>query len=510
MNMCSGCSFAGTTDKRDGDIMKTEEKQTEEMQTEEMKEKENRKKTIVVSVIIIMILILAAGIYYWRTAVYYQNHFFPNTTINDIDCSDLRTEQVAALLEEQIQEYHLTVTGRLNEEGENGTLGEIGASDINLQYVGTLEAVEYLMEVQNEWLWPRKYCNQHYANSLMLGVSFEQEKLEAYVRKWDAFRNMKKPKDAYISEYSEKVGGFEIVPETVGTQFDKEKAIAFISDAIIRQTEDTLDLETADCYAQASVTSEDKHLKDSVARVNKWLDTKITYDWNAREVIVDREVIRNWIIFEKGKAKLDEEAVAAFVAERAKEYDTYGKYRRFMTSLGVELSLPSGYYGWKTDVEGETKELLALIDKGSIEEREPLYISQGRQKGVNDIGSSYVEADLTHQHLYLYERGTLVLETDFVSGAPYMAGCTTPAGVFGISYKTTNAVLRGQNYATPVSYWMPFYGNFGMHDATWRTEFGGEIYLTNGSHGCINLPLDKAQAIYGYISEGFPVICYYY
>ena len=88
--------------------------------------------------------------------------------------------------------------------------------------------------------------------------------------------------------------------------------------------------------------------------------------------------------------------------------------------------------------------------------------------------------------------------------------CVTPAGVFGISYKTTNAVLRGATYETPVNYWMPFYGNFGMHDATWRSEFGGDIYIANGSHGCVNLPLDAAATIYQHISAGFPVICYYY
>lgn len=475
-----------------------------------MDTKENRKKILIILGGIVLLLVIAVGIYYWHTAVYYQTHFLPNTTINDIDCSELRAEEIAVLLDNKIQDYHLTVKGRLSEDGENGTIGEIKARDINLQYVGTLDEVELLLEAQNEWLWPQKYFGTRYGYSLMLGVSFEKKELESYVKKWNAFRSMKKPKDAYISEYSEKTGSFEIIPETVGTQFDKEKAIELISEAITMQEVDSLDLEAADCYVKASVTSENKTLQQTVDKVNKWLDTKITYDWNSTEVIVDREYIHQWIFFEKGKPKLDEEAVDAFVTAQAKANDTYGKYRKFMTTLGVELSLPSGYYGWKTDVENEAKELLALIYDGSTKEREPLYISKGRRKGVNDIGSSYVEVDLTNQHLYLYESGTLVLETDFVSGAPYMSGCMTPAGVFGISYKTTNAVLRGQNYATPVSYWMPFYGNFGMHDATWRTQFGGDIYLTNGSHGCINLPLDKAKEIYGYVSEGFPVICYYY
>ena len=130
-------------------------------------------------------------------------------------------------------------------------------------------------------------------------------------------------------------------------------------------------------------------------------------------------------------------------------------------------------------------------------------------KGKNDIGDSYVEADLTNQHLYLYQDGEVVLETDFVSGR-INNNSRTPEGIFGITYKTRNAVLRGEGYATPVNYWMPFYGNYGMHDATWRGAFGGDIYLTNGSHGCINLPLNMAEQIYGYVFKGFPVICYYY
>ena len=88
-------------------------------------------------------------------------------------------------------------------------------------------------------------------------------------------------------------------------------------------------------------------------------------------------------------------------------------------------------------------------------------------------------------------------------------GWGTPGGVFGLTYKTRNAVLRGTNYETPVSYWMPFNGNIGMHDANWRSSFGGDIYQTNGSHGCINMPVNKAKEIYGYVEKNMPVVCYY-
>ena len=78
----------------------------------------------------------------------------------------------------------------------------------------------------------------------------------------------------------------------------------------------------------------------------------------------------------------------------------------------------------------------------------------------------------TNQHLYLFWEGEIVLESDFVSGDMTKSGRMTPPGVFGLTYKTRNAVLRGEDYETPVNYWMPFNGNIGMHDATWRSSFG--------------------------------------
>ena len=102
----------------------------------------------------------------------------------------------------------------------------------------------------------------------------------------------------------------------------------------------------------------------------------------------------------------------------------------------------------------------------------------------------------------------MVLESDFVSGSA-ARGFDTPAGIYGITYKERNATLAGQGYRTPVSYWMPFNNNIGMHDASWRSSFGGNIYKTNGSHGCINLPYSVAEEIYGYVEKGTPVICYY-
>ena len=136
-----------------------------------------------------------------------------------------------------------------------------------------------------------------------------------------------------------------------------------------------------------------------------------------------------------------------------------------------------------------------------------MYSQKGASHGENDYGDTYVEINLTAQHLFFYKDGKMLVESDFVSGNS-SRGWTTPPGAFPLTYKERNATLKGEGYRTPVSYWMPFNGGIGLHDANWRSEFGGTIYKTNGSHGCINLPPSVAKTIYENISQGDPVLCY--
>lgn len=384
------------------------------------------------------------------------------------------------------------------------------AEQISLAPENPLAAANDILDQQNEMWWIETLMGGRYSYSIVQGVEFDERQLRKVLLEMEAFqrRNMTAPTDASIGDFSPETGQYEVIPELKGTWLDADAAVTAVSNAILVHGE-TVDLEQQACYIEPEVTAQDEELLAALEEANRWVGAEITYDWNGSEVIVDGELIKEWILFEDGKAVLDEEAVAEFVADNARQYDTYGKVRTFRTTAGTELNLGSGAFGWKTDREGETAALMELIREGASVSREPVYAHTAPQKGMNDIGSSYVEADLTHQHLYLYHQGELVLETDFVSGIMSDPSCVTPQGVFGLTYKTTNAVLRGQNYATPVNYWMPFHGNYGMHDATWRSEFGGEIYLTNGSHGCLNLPLDAASQLYQYLYTGYPVICYY-
>ena len=487
------------TDEESDKVLESEIKQT------------SKKKWIVPVILSLVCLLVLLGAAYTGMSIYYQSHFLPNTEINGVDCSGMTALEASELLDEQIQEYSLEVIGRDYATGEPGAvLGKIVPQDIQLAFVDMLGAVKEVLAEQEWLLWIRVLGNAHYDYSLTQGVTFDDAMLESTVEGWDACqtKNMLKAQDAYIGGYSEALQGYEVIPETPGTELDVNQVIGLVADAVLAK-ETTLDLETFDLYGVASVLQDDSRLTTPVETANSWLGTNITYDWNDNKVVLDANTIRDWVTIEDGVAILDEDAVKDFVKVQSQSYDTYGKKKSFVTTLGVEVKLNSPSYGWRTDTAAETEELIQLILEGSVGTREPVYTYKGMIKGTEDIGDSYVEADLTNQHLYLYIDGEVVLETDFVSGK-VSAGNSTPAGIYGITYKTRNAVLRGRDYATPVSYWMPFYGNYGMHDANWRNAFGGSIYLTNGSHGCINLPPKMAEQIYSYMFKGFPVICYYY
>ena len=158
--------------------------------------------------------------------------------------------------------------------------------------------------------------------------------------------------------------------------------------------------------------------------------------------------------------------------------------------------------GNKVDADGK------LIPKPEpVQETQPAQTAETR---VNPYGNvSCVEIDLTNQMVYAYSGTQCVLSSQCVTGR-VINGNATPPGNFKIYSKERNRTLKGTNsdgskYASPVSFWMPFNGGIGLHDATWRTNFNSDVYYKYGSHGCINMPYDNAAALFNIVYIGMPV-----
>ncbi|MBE5869176.1 MAG: hypothetical protein E7293_09520 [Lachnospiraceae bacterium] len=464
------------------------------------------KKTLWIILALIGIGIISATAYYFGMVQYYTTCFLPGTFIEGQRVDQKKYDDVKMYLETLWKDqYSLTIGDR-----EEKIMAVIKAEDLDLTFSAE-SFMEKVVAEQNPYAWPiYVFSGKENAYDATYSFAYNEEKLEQALDAAGLFdaSSAEKPKDAYISDYIAEKGQYDLIPEQNGALLVQEKSVEAIKSAVAN-LEQQLIFSEDEWYEKAEITADNKELQKIHKLLNQMVGTQITYDWNGREEILDGSIIHEWLSVEDGEVLLDQEKVRAYVDEKAKAYDTYGKKRKFVTAKGVELTLPSGGYGWKTDREAETEALIQLIQEGTVTTREPIFWTTGYVKGQNDIGASYVEIDMTNQHLYLYIDGEIVLESDFVSGS-VADGNTTPPGVFGITYKTRDAVLRGRTYVTPVSYWMPFNGNIGMHDATWRDTFGGDIYLTDGSHGCINLPLDKAAEIYTYMTKRFPVVCYYY
>ena len=119
---------------------------------------------------------------------------------------------------------------------------------------------------------------------------------------------------------------------------------------------------------------------------------------------------------------------------------------------------------------------------------------------VNPYEQPCIEISISEQHVYFYLGAAPVLDTPCVTGK-VSTGTITPTGDYKLQARIADKILKGKNvdgseYESHVNYWMPFNYSYGLHDATWRAKFGGEIYKTGGSHGCVNLPLNAAKFIF--------------
>ena len=257
------------------------------------------------------------------------------------------------------------------------------------------------------------------------------------------------------------------------------------------------------------MTASSAEVTELTEKLDHWLAAEVTYEFGPQTEVVDASVVSGFIRLDGCEASIDEEAVKAWVAGLADRRDTYKREREFDSTLRGIITVSGGNYGWQIDQEAEAAALLASVEKGETIAREPVWSREGKDWGENnDIGDTYIEVDMGAQHMWAYKDGALVIDTDVVTGN-ISRHYGTPAIVAQIQYKDRNAVLRGDNYATPVKYWMPFYGNYGIHDASWRREFGGTVYLTNGSHGCVNTPPAAMKVIFETMDSGTPVVLYY-
>lgn len=452
-------------------------------------------------VLLVLCLLAAAGVYIAGMR-YFKDRFFWNTTVNGFNVSEQTVEEVEDMIAARIATYKLEIAER------GGDTETITSDEIKYHFVSKGETQAFL-DSQKTYLWPKYYWDS-ISYTFDSSAQHDEELLLQRIDDLNCFdpEYVVEPKDAYIDFVD---GTYQVMPEVEGNKLKKKTVTKLITEAVDFANV-KLDLEEEECYREPSKRQDDSTMNETCEVLNTCLETDLVYLFGDNSVRLDAKVIHPWLSYEEdGTVNLDGDAVREFVRQMADKYDTAYKPREFVTHDGYTTTVEGGQYGWIMDQEATYDYMVDAIWAGNTGETYAEFAQTAVSWYNSDLGDSYVEINLGAQHVWLYIDGEEIVSTDCVSGTASDPSRITPSGTYTLYYKESPSVLKGENneYESKVTYWMPFNGGIGLHDASWRNSFGGDIYKSNGSHGCINLPVSAAAAIYANVYDGIPIICYY-
>lgn len=479
----------------------------------------------ILTILLVILCLGGGGFYLWTNLeadVYHSPEFPANTTINGIDCSKMTVKEAADTLTRQWNYNYVTF------KQENEILGSIRLTGIAYDIEDDLKNI-------------RKDFFVATAMNQLFGVALDMElpmevaeagsEFDKALKEADYLKETKitETKDAYIDINDPDL---PIIEEVYGNSIDydalKNEIFTLVADGTFG-----FQYVSSEFNKQPSIKSDNEDLLQKQEFYKENLSSNVSYtlgkdtvtiapaqmaDFRGVEISGNGPLTENEIKSIK-KAVSDnvllEDAIREYVYQFACDYNTLGETRTFKTTPGKTVKVKGGAYGFALDQDAEYEQLVKDLTSGKPVKRDPLWNMTGftEYNIGNDIGNTYVEISIKKQHLWYYKDGKQIVSCDVVTGNPYM-GYSTPTGTYGLSYKQYGATLRGENadgseYESEVYYWMPFFGNYGMHDATWRSSFGDEIYLGGGSHGCVNMPLKSAEKLFENLADrNVPIIIY--
>jgi lipoprotein-anchoring transpeptidase ErfK/SrfK len=459
---------------------------------------------------VLLALGISAGILvctYLGVSIFFINHFYNGTKINGVDFSVKRADEAEKYFEKQISEYALEINPK------TGKKEKITGAEIEMKYKKS-DKFNAAIQKQNGFLWPSMFWRKQELK-INLGFEYDKKRLEESIQSLKCFDN--EGKSDSISAKPEFDGNkFVVKSEEIGTKVNQEDMQDKIADSI-NEMRERFDVNEEDCYLKPAYTSKSQEVIEAVDTLNDYCRASIIYDMPPTQEVVDKELISTWLSWDENlKVNFHEDSVREFMNQFAAKYETLYKTRPLVTPWGKAAEVNGGTYGWAIDEVSEAEVLIEHIKNGDVITKEPPYIQRAAVHEAQDWGKTFIEVDLSEQYMWYIVDGNIAFETAVVTGKPYEH--STPAGVYDVLWSARNTILVGNivpetgepEYRTPVSYWMQVtYSGVGFHDATWQPAFGGDLYWSRGSHGCINMPLDGAAALYNMVGEGTPVVMHY-
>lgn len=488
------------------------------------KQKKKRHTHKILAVLLGATLIMAIGLITAAIAyqkIYYGNRWYQGTFIDGIDVSGQTLEASKEKLKQKYSNYALLIKGR-----ENGSL-TINGEDIDYQF-DISSNYDQLYETQHQAfrLFP---ATNHY--TLDFAVSYDKEKLSELILQSDfvaggdnykiiapkaATVKFSKEKQQYV--YVDKIDGNKIITDSLLDAIDES----------LRQVQTNMDItdETKypDMYEAASSETDETKLQEMLEACNNAALRYITWMMeNGKKEQITPAKISKWITYKNGKIKYNTTAIANWVEKFCLKYKTVGINRKIKAHNGKTVTVKGGDYGWQLDydktLQQAKKAIKAAIDpdvtKAYIENptkenkkaltfrKKVNYLNTAYQMDTDNPENdwdkkNYTEISLKDQKVYVYRKGKRVFSCRCITGRP-VEGRRTPTGAFFIKEHREQYTLTGADYKTPVTNWVRItWTGTGFHPATWQpwSRWTKDLYLTKGSHGCINLEPADAEKIY--------------
>lgn len=468
----------------------------------------NHKKPVLICGIVVLVLLIV----YLAGMLYYNDKFLNGTMVNGSDVGGMTLQKANDQLSKKVNGQSLKL---IFNDGQSEVLQ---SAQLGVSY-NKDNSLNQLMKNQNKWAWFIGFFKNE-KNTLTDLIQISDENLTNGIASMEHAKeeNQIAPTDAYI-QYKD--GSFSIIEETLGSKFNIEELVKNIKVAL-SEGKQQLDVTKANGYVKPQVYKDDQDLNNQLKAANEYCLSAITYTTpKGKEIALDGSTLITWLSKQDDGSYTKDESVfkeklTAFVKELASQYNSIGATRTFTGKDGQSHTVSGGTYGFRVSTDSEASALLKMINENKSENnRIPEHTGQLPSGENGGLGTTYLEINITKQHLWFVKDGSVVLESDFVSGKESDPTRLTPSGTYYIYNKERNRVLRGTKqpngkyeYESPVSYWMPFNKGIGLHDASWRSTFGRDIYINSGSHGCINLPTGFAGSLYSQIYVNLPVVVY--
>ena len=468
----------------------------------------NHKKPVLICGIVVLVLLIV----YLAGMLYYNDKYLNGTMVNGSDVGGMTLQKANDQLSKKVNGQSLKL---IFNDGQNEVLQ---SAQLGVSY-NKDNSLNQLMKNQNKWAWFIGFFKNE-KNTLTDLIQISDENLTNGIASMEHAKeeNQIAPTDAYI-QYKD--GSFSIIEETLGSKFNIEELVKNIKVAL-SEGKQQLDVTKANGYVKPQVYKDDQDLNNQLKAANEYCLSAITYTTpKGKEIALDGSTLITWLSKQDDGSYTKDESVfkeklTAFVKELASQYNSIGATRTFTGKDGQSHTVSGGTYGFRVSTDSEVSALLKMINENKSENnRIPEHTGQLPSGENGGLGTTYLEINITKQHLWFVKDGSVVLESDFVSGKESDPTRLTPSGTYYIYNKERNRVLRGTKqpngkyeYESPDSYWMPYKKGIGLHDASRRSTYGRDIYINSGSHGCINLPTGFAGSLYSQIYVNLPVVVY--